>query len=48
MSLEITKVAKRYKIRATGAEINALNGISLSLAEGKTLGIVGEIGRAHV
>ena len=44
MSLEITKVAKRYKIRATGAEINALNGISLSLAEGKTLGIVGESG----
>jgi ABC-type glutathione transport system ATPase component len=44
MSLDLAGATKRYKIRATGTEINALNGISLSLPEGKTLGIVGESG----
>jgi oligopeptide/dipeptide ABC transporter ATP-binding protein len=44
MSLDLAGAIKRYKIRATGTEINALNGISLSLPEGKTLGIVGESG----
>lgn len=44
MSLELKDVTKKYRIRATGTEINALNGVTLSLPEGKTLGIVGESG----
>ncbi|MDP1712804.1 MAG: ATP-binding cassette domain-containing protein [Candidatus Nanopelagicaceae bacterium] len=44
MSLNIEKVEKQYKILATGTLINALNGISVSLENGQTLGIVGESG----
>ena len=44
MTLNIENVEKQYKILATGTLINALNGISISLEEGQTLGIVGESG----
>jgi len=44
MSLVISNVEKQYKILATGTVINALNGISINLKRGETLGIVGESG----
>ena len=44
MSLVISNVEKQYKILATGTVINALNGISITLRKGETLGIVGESG----
>lgn len=44
MSLIIEDVEKQYKILATGTLINALNGVSISLENGQTLGIVGESG----
>jgi oligopeptide/dipeptide ABC transporter ATP-binding protein len=44
MSLVISNVEKQYKILATGTVINALNGISVTLKRGETLGIVGESG----
>lgn len=44
MSLAISNVEKQYKILATGTVINALNGISVTLGKGQTLGIVGESG----
>ena len=42
MSLIIKDVEKQYKIMATGTLINALNGVSITIPTGKTLGIVGE------
>jgi len=44
MSLVISNVQKKYTIQSTGVVVNALNGISVSLDEGQTLGIVGESG----
>ena len=44
MSLVIENVEKQYKIRATGTQINALNGVTVTLKRGATLGIVGESG----
>ena len=44
MTLSITDVTKRYKIRVTGSQVNALNGVSLDLPAKQTLGIVGESG----
>ncbi len=44
MSLNIENVEKQYKILATGTLINALNGVTISLENGQTLGIVGESG----
>lgn len=44
MSLVIEGVEKQYKIMATGTTINALNGVSIEIPTGKTLGIVGESG----
>lgn len=44
MSLTISNVNKRYKVRLSGTEISALNGVTLQLEPGKTLGIVGESG----
>ena len=44
MSLSITDVTKRYKIRVTGAQVNALNGVTIDLPAKQTLGIVGESG----
>jgi oligopeptide/dipeptide ABC transporter ATP-binding protein len=44
MSLIIEGVEKQYKITATGTTINALNGVSITVPQGKTLGIVGESG----
>ncbi len=44
MTLLIENVEKQYKIRATGTQINALNGVTITLKEGATLGIVGESG----
>lgn len=44
MSLLIENVEKQYKIRATGTQINALNGLTIALKRGSTLGIVGESG----
>jgi len=44
MSLEIKNVEKLYKIVATQTVIHALNGVNLTLPNGKTLGIVGESG----
>jgi oligopeptide/dipeptide ABC transporter ATP-binding protein len=44
MTLSIADVTKRYKIRVTGAQVNALNGVTINLPEKQTLGIVGESG----
>jgi oligopeptide/dipeptide ABC transporter ATP-binding protein len=44
MSLSINNVTKRYRIRARKSVVNALNGITLSVEMGRTLGIVGESG----
>ena len=44
MSLIIENVVKRYRVRAKKSTVNALNGISLRVEPGKTLGIVGESG----
>ena len=44
MSLLIENVEKQYKIRASGTQINALNGVTITLKKGATLGIVGESG----
>lgn len=44
MTLLIENVEKQYKVRASGLQINALNGISITLEKGSTLGIVGESG----
>ena len=44
MTLKIDNVGKQYKIRASKASINALNGVSVDLQVGQTLGIVGESG----
>ncbi len=42
--LEAVDLHKRYPVRGTDLIVNAVNGVSLSLAEGETLGIVGESG----
>lgn len=44
MSLKINNVGKQYEVRSSKASINALNGVSISLEVGQTLGIVGESG----
>jgi ABC-type oligopeptide transport system ATPase subunit len=44
MTLKIDNVGKQYKVRASKAFINALNGVSVDLQVGQTLGIVGESG----
>ena len=44
MSLNIIDVEKRYLNRASGTTINALNGVSIKVEAGQTLGIVGESG----
>jgi oligopeptide/dipeptide ABC transporter ATP-binding protein len=44
MSLDIINVEKRYLNRASGTTINALNGVSIKVEVGQTLGIVGESG----
>ena len=42
--LQILNVEKKYNIKASKSVINALNGVSLNIEIGKTLGIVGESG----
>jgi oligopeptide/dipeptide ABC transporter ATP-binding protein len=44
MTLKIDNVGKQYKVRASKASINALNGVTVDLQVGQTLGIVGESG----
>lgn len=44
MSLKIDNVGKQYEVRSSKASINALNGVSINLEVGQTLGIVGESG----
>ena len=44
MSLLIENVEKQYKIRTSATMVHALNGISITLKKGATLGIVGESG----
>ena len=44
MSLIIENVGKKYEVRSSKASINALNGVSINLEVGQTLGIVGESG----
>ena len=44
MMLEAIDLFKRYPVRGTKRVVYALNGISLSLRAGETLGIVGESG----
>lgn len=44
MSLDIVNVEKRYLNRASSTTINALNGVSIKVEVGQTLGIVGESG----
>jgi len=42
--LEAIDLHKRYPVRGTNLIVNAVNGVSLSLEAGETLGIVGESG----
>jgi oligopeptide/dipeptide ABC transporter ATP-binding protein len=42
--LEATDLVKRFPVRDSDAVVHALNGVSLTLAPGETLGIVGESG----
>ena len=42
--LEATDLFKRYPVRGTDLVVNAVNGVSLRLEAGETLGIVGESG----
>jgi oligopeptide/dipeptide ABC transporter ATP-binding protein len=44
LMLEAHDVVKRYPVRGTDRVVHALNGVSLALAPGETLGIVGESG----
>ena len=44
MTLKVNGVVKRYKVRAKKSTISALNGVSLEVKRGETLGIVGESG----
>ncbi len=44
MSLKVNNVGKKYEIRSINASVNALNGVSVNLGVGQTLGIVGESG----
>ena len=44
MSLEILEVEKSYAVRGSKSSIHALNGVSVQLPLGQTLGIVGESG----
>ena len=44
MSLKIDNVSKKYEVRSSKATLNALNGVSVDLEVGQTLGIVGESG----
>ena len=39
---------ERLSFFTPAGEVKALNGVTLSMDEGEVLGIVGEIGRAHV
>lgn len=42
--LEAHDLVKRFPVRGSDTEVHALNGVSLTLAPGETLGIVGESG----
>ncbi|WP_217428564.1 ABC transporter ATP-binding protein [Microlunatus speluncae] len=42
--LEAIELIKRFPVRDSSAEVHALNGVSLTVARGETLGIVGESG----
>jgi oligopeptide/dipeptide ABC transporter ATP-binding protein len=44
MALEAIDLVKHYPVRGTDRIVNALNGVSLTVADGETLGIVGESG----
>jgi oligopeptide/dipeptide ABC transporter ATP-binding protein len=44
LMLEAIEVVKRFPVRGSDAVVHALNGVSLTLAAGETLGIVGESG----
>lgn len=44
MSLQILEVEKSYAVRGSKSSIHALNGVSVQLPLGQTLGIVGESG----
>jgi len=44
LMLEAVDLVKRYPVRGTDAVVHALNGVSLTLAPGETLGVVGESG----
>lgn len=44
MTLHIEAVEKKYAVRSSKSEIHALNGVSVNLPVGQTLGIVGESG----
>jgi oligopeptide/dipeptide ABC transporter ATP-binding protein len=44
LMLEAIEVVKRFPVRGSDAVVHALNGVSLNLAAGETLGIVGESG----
>jgi oligopeptide/dipeptide ABC transporter ATP-binding protein len=43
-TLEAVDLVKRFPVRGTDAVVHALNGVSLTLSPGETLGIVGESG----
>jgi oligopeptide/dipeptide ABC transporter ATP-binding protein len=42
--LKATGLTKQYPVRGTRQMVNALNGVTLELADGETIGIVGESG----
>jgi ABC-type glutathione transport system ATPase component len=42
--LEVTQLFKRYRLRGGAGVVKAVDGVSLSIARGETLGLVGESG----
>jgi ABC-type glutathione transport system ATPase component len=42
--LEVSQLAKRYRLRGGAGVVKAVDGVSLSIARGETLGLVGESG----
>jgi peptide/nickel transport system ATP-binding protein len=42
--LELTEVVKHFPVKGTGRVVHAVNGVSLTVRRGETLGIVGESG----
>ena len=44
MLVEVEALHKRFPVRGSKAVVHAVNGVSLAIGEGETLGLVGESG----